>query len=75
MISQQISDRRQVGIMLNNLARIYEDKGDYPAAQKQYEEALIIAKKIGNKDGEACTSTPRLKYRYAFNGSPSNVHL
>ncbi|MCI5158255.1 MAG: tetratricopeptide repeat protein [Candidatus Electrothrix sp. AUS1_2] len=32
---------------------IYTAKGNYPAALKQYEQALIIAKEIGDKAGEA----------------------
>ncbi|MGX9727911.1 MAG: tetratricopeptide repeat protein [Candidatus Electronema sp. VV] len=52
-ISQQIGARRVEGTTLNNIAAIYEAKGDYTAALKQCEQSLAIAKEIDDKDGEA----------------------
>jgi tetratricopeptide (TPR) repeat protein len=52
-IARQIGDRRHEGRTLNNIAAIYEAKGDYSAALKQYEQALAIVQEIGDKDGEA----------------------
>ena len=42
-----------VGHLLNNLGEVARQRGDYVAAIPFYQEALVIAEQIGNREGEA----------------------
>ena len=44
--------RRNVGAMLSNLGESARSRGDYQAAVKSYQVAILVARQIGNKDSE-----------------------
>lgn len=47
-----LNDHRQMMDLSNNLGVIAEAKGEYDLALRRYQEALDIARRIGNRDGE-----------------------
>ncbi|HEY1242549.1 MAG TPA: tetratricopeptide repeat protein [Bryobacteraceae bacterium] len=47
------SESEDVAIALNDLARLEKFSGDYPAAERDYLEALRIAQKVGYTEGVA----------------------
>ena len=58
-ISQEIGDRREAGLALNNLGMVYEDLNNQVMARLYYEKAQDIYQQIGDKRGEGL-STLRL---------------
>ena len=54
-ISQEIGDRKQEGVTLNNISQIYDAKGDYGTALKYLEQSLVIHREIGDRAGEGTT--------------------
>jgi hypothetical protein len=51
-IFKEMGDRRAVGNLLNSLGETARLGGDYQAALERYQEALAIAREIGNRIGE-----------------------
>jgi class 3 adenylate cyclase/tetratricopeptide (TPR) repeat protein len=49
---QELGDKRNTAAMFNNLAENARARGDYQAAVKLYEQALALARQIGNRDSE-----------------------
>jgi class 3 adenylate cyclase/tetratricopeptide (TPR) repeat protein len=49
---RELDDRRSVGNLLNSLGETARLRGDYAAALGRYQEALTIAREIGNHVGE-----------------------
>jgi class 3 adenylate cyclase/tetratricopeptide (TPR) repeat protein len=49
---RELGDRRAVGNLLNSLGETARLRGDYAAAFSHYQEALSIAREIGNRNGE-----------------------
>jgi len=54
-IRREIGDRRQEGVVLNNLGNVYVDLGQKQEALKFYDQALRIKKEVGDRRGEAIT--------------------
>ncbi|MEW6687292.1 MAG: tetratricopeptide repeat protein, partial [Candidatus Edwardsbacteria bacterium] len=48
-ISEEIGDKRGIGIASNNLGIVYHDKGDYDKAVEYYQKYLKISEEIGDK--------------------------
>ena len=50
---RELDDEVWIGHILNNFGEIARQRGDYAEALRWYEEALRIAERIGNREGEA----------------------
>ncbi len=48
-----VGDHVWIGHILNNLGEVARQRGDFPAALPYYQEALVVAERIGNLEGEA----------------------
>jgi tetratricopeptide (TPR) repeat protein len=56
---QELGNRQQGMLLLNNLAAIADARGDHTAAFHRYHSALEMAREIGNRDGEILFLTNR----------------
>lgn len=56
-IQRELGDRRVEGIVLANLARLDERRGDVETARAGYERALAIHREVGDVHYEAATLT------------------
>jgi DNA-binding SARP family transcriptional activator len=50
---REVEDHVWIGHLLNNLGEVARQRGDFPAALPYYQEALAVAERIGNLEGEA----------------------
>ncbi|HSN74087.1 MAG TPA: tetratricopeptide repeat protein, partial [Anaerolineae bacterium] len=50
---REVGDHVWIGHLLNNLGEVARQRGDFPAALPYYQEALAVAERIGNLEGEA----------------------
>ncbi len=55
-ISEQIGDKRSIGMAYNNLGNVYQEKGKYDKALELYQRCLRILEEIGDKRGIAIAS-------------------
>jgi hypothetical protein len=54
-ICQEIGNKAEEGITLNNIASIYQAQGDHTTALTYFTNSLAICQEIGNKAGKSVT--------------------
>jgi CHAT domain-containing protein len=54
-IQQEIGDRRNEGVTLNNIGAVYDSLGQYQEALSYYQQALPIQQEIGDRRNEGIT--------------------
>ncbi len=69
-ISHEIGDRKQEGVMLNNISTIYQAQGDYGKALDYIEQSLLICREVGDKEGEGMTLNNIAMLAYAKGDYP-----
>ena len=73
-IYREIGDKQDIGVVLNNLAQFYDDRGKYNDALKLFKESLQIQREVHNQNNEAlCLNN--IGNTYLFKGDYEDARM